>query len=207
MVGMQVVAPGAHHDGRGHADDLVEQVRRSVAGHEPRDERERRAKAELETALHELDRPFDEDAGPRHVTASAVVVGPRGTVLHLHKRLHQWLQPGGHVDPGEAPWDAARREAHEETGLELRHPDDGPRLVHVDVHNAARGHVHLDLRYLLVARDVDPAPPAGESPHARWFSWEEAAEVADASLSGALAAAREQPEVHVVLSGSPEAQR
>lgn len=204
---MRVVVPGAEHEGRAQPDDLVDQVRRSVAGHEPGDEREHRAKAELQEGLDELERPFDEDSGPRHVTGSAIVVGPRGTVLHLHKRLHQWLQPGGHVDPGEAPWEAARREACEETGLDLRHPDDGPRLLHVDVHNAAHGHVHLDLRYLLLAPDVDPSPPAGESPHARWFSWDEAIETADASLAGALVAAQRQPEVRVLTSGSAREQR
>ena len=40
-------------------------------------------------------------------------------MLHLHKRLDLWLQPGGHIEPGETPWDAARREAHEETGLDV----------------------------------------------------------------------------------------
>ena len=45
-----------------------------------------------------LDQPFDEDASPIHVTGSAVVTGGRGVVLHLHKRLGIWLQPGGHID-------------------------------------------------------------------------------------------------------------
>jgi 8-oxo-dGTP pyrophosphatase MutT (NUDIX family) len=123
-------------------------------------------------------------------------------VLHLHKRLHQWMQPGGHVDPGESPWEAALRESTEETGLALAHPADGPRLIHVDVHNAANGHEHLDLRYLLVADDdADPAPPLGESPDARWFSWEEAVQQADVALVGALAVAQRQPEVAALLGG------
>lgn len=145
---------------------------------------------------------FDERAGPEHVTGSAVVVGPRGTVLHMHKRLHRWLQPGGHLVPGEAPWAAALRESEEETGLELVHPAGGARLLHVDVHGAANGHTHLDLRYLLLAADCDPSPPPGESPEARWFGWEEATAVADDALVGALDAARRQPEV-----GTPSIER
>ncbi len=147
------------------------------------------------TDIEALASPFDEHAGPVHVTGSAVVVGRRGTVLHMHKRLHRWLQPGGHVEPGEGPWDAALRESQEETGLDLAHPGGGPRLVHVDVHGAAKGHTHLDLRYLLVGPDRDPAPPPGESPQARWFGWDEADAVADEALLGALRAARAQPEV------------
>ncbi len=165
-----------------------------LAAHHPADEREERSTRRTAVALGNLPRPFDERADPEHVTGSAIVVGARGTVLHVHKRLHRWLQPGGHVEPGEAPWEAARREAEEETGLRLAHPGHGPRLIHVDVHRAAKGHTHLDLRYLLLAPDRDPAPPPGESPEARWFGWEEAAEVADEALAGALRAARRQPE-------------
>jgi 8-oxo-dGTP pyrophosphatase MutT (NUDIX family) len=104
------------------------------------------------------------------------------------------MQPGGHLDPGEGPWDAALRESEEETGLALRHPEGGPRLIHVDVHDAAKGHTHLDLRYLLLAPDEDPAPPPGESPDARWYAWEEALAVADDALVGALEVARREPE-------------
>ena len=49
-----------------------------------------------------------------------------------------------------------------------------PRLIHLDVHEAALGHTHLDLRYLLLGGDDDPHPPPGESPDARWYSWDEA---------------------------------
>jgi 8-oxo-dGTP pyrophosphatase MutT (NUDIX family) len=136
--------------------------------------------------LERLPRPFDRDADPVHVTGSALVVGRRGTVLHLHKRLGRWMQPGGHLDPGEAPWEAALREAMEETGLRLRHPVTGPRFFHLDVHPAASGHTHLDVRYLLVGDDSDPSPPPGESPHVRWFTLGDAIAVADDALEGAL---------------------
>ena len=177
------------------ATQLLGRVRAAVDAHVPADEREGESRRRLLELLDTLPSPLDEGADPRHVTGSAVVAGPRGTVLHLHKRLHVWMQPGGHVDPGEGPWEAALRESEEETGLAVAHPAGGPRLVHVDVHQAAKGHEHFDLRYLLLADDADPAPSEGESPHARWFSWPEATALADESLRGALAAARRQREV------------
>jgi 8-oxo-dGTP pyrophosphatase MutT (NUDIX family) len=161
-----------------------------VRTHEPGDERERDARARFLAELARLRAPCDEHADPTHVTASGIVVGRRGTVLHLHKRLGRWMQPGGHIDPGEIPPVAARREAIEELGLVVEHPSGGPHLLHLDVHEAALGHTHLDLRYLLVGEDADPKPPPGESPEARWFSWDEAAATADAALVGALGLAR-----------------
>ena len=188
----------SQRSGRDWDPRLRDLVRETVAAHQPADEREIKAR---DRVLRELDarrRPFDEDDSPVHVTGSAVVAGPRGTVLHLHKRLHRWLQPGGHVDPGEAPWQAALRESEEETGLKLVHPAGGPRLIHVDVHDAAEGHVHLDLRYLLLADDAEPSPAHGESPHVHWFGWQEAEERADVALAEALRAAIRQPEVVVL---------
>ena len=162
----------------------------AVRARTPVDERERFSVELFETHLPRLARPYDEHADPVHVTASAIVTGPRGVVLHLHKRLGLWLQPGGHIDPGETPLEGAVREATEETGLDVRpvHSD----LVHVDVHPGPKGHTHLDLRFLLapVDADADPAPAAGESPDCRWFAWDEAIGVADAGLAGALRALR-----------------
>jgi 8-oxo-dGTP pyrophosphatase MutT (NUDIX family) len=163
-----------------------------VTAHEATSPRERAAQARFLAELAGLADPCDEHAGPTHVTASAVVVGRRGTVLHLHKRLGRWMQPGGHIDPGETPPEAARREAMEELGLGVEHPADGPHLIHLDVHEAALGHTHLDLRYLLLGADGDPHPPPGESPEARWRSWDEAAAEADEALVGALGIARAQ---------------
>lgn len=141
--------------------------------------------------LARLDRPFDEDADPTHVTASAIVLDGSGcTALHLHKRLGLWLQPGGHIDPGEWPADGALREATEELGIALAHPVTGPRLVHVDVHDGGRGHLHLDLEYLLLAEPGAVFTPAdGESQDARWVEVGEVGDWADVSVRDAVCAA------------------
>jgi 8-oxo-dGTP pyrophosphatase MutT (NUDIX family) len=162
----------------------------ALEAHEACDQREELSLAIILTELARLDRPFDRLADPTHVTASAFVVGPRGVILLRHRRLHRWLQPGGHVEPGERSAEAAVRECTEETGLPVVHPPSGPNLTHVDVHPAAQGHVHLDLRYLLWAPDRDPAPGPGESQEVAWFTWETAADLADDALAGGLASAR-----------------
>ncbi|MET0421746.1 MAG: NUDIX domain-containing protein [Acidimicrobiia bacterium] len=172
--------------------DLVARAREELVEFDPRDARAAASKDQIVRALDMLPAPLDEHADLTHVTGSAVVVGRRGVVLLVHRRLGRWMQPGGHLEPGESPADGAVRESIEETGLAVRHPDGGAMLVHVDVHEAARGHVHLDLRYLLVAPDDDPAPPAGESQQVQWFSWEDADGLADESLRGALATAHER---------------
>jgi 8-oxo-dGTP pyrophosphatase MutT (NUDIX family) len=159
--------------------------------HTPASPAEARSVARVRALVAWLRSPFDEHADPTHVTGSAIVVGDDGRVLlHRHKRLGMWLQPGGHAEPGEDAAAAALRETHEETGLAARHPDGGPRLVHVDVHEGPRGHVHLDLRYLLHA-PADGAfdPAAGESRELAWFPAAEAQRVGDRSLAEAVVAA------------------
>lgn len=112
------------------------------------------------------------------------------TALHLHKRLGLWLQPGGHIDPGEWPADGALREATEELGITPTHPPSGPRLVHVDVHDGGRGHLHLDLEYLLLAEPGAVFTPAvGESQDARWVAIDEVGDWADMSVRDAVRAA------------------
>lgn len=190
---MAGVADGCVPYGEGMPDaDLVALVRASVTARRPVDARERDSMAEFVRRVDQLAEPFDEHADRVHVTASAIVVSDdqRRVVLHLHKRLKIWLQPGGHIDAGETPWDAACREAAEETGLpvSLARADDTspPSLLHVDVHPGPRGHTHLDLRYLVTSPHVAPTPPEGESAEVEWFAWHRAVAMAEPGLEGVL---------------------
>ena len=157
-----------------------------LRGLTPVNERERRS---IEATLDRLTwpgDPFDEVADPRHVTASAFVVSSRGVILHRHRQLGLWIQPGGHVDVGETAPRAALRETLEETGLRARHLS--PELLfHVDVHAGPRGHTHFDLRYVLVAEALDPTPSEGESPDVNWFDFAAAKRRCEPALAPALA--------------------
>ena len=155
------------------------------------DEREATSLVAFLEAFDGLEDPLSQDADVVHVTGSSLVIGSRGVILLKHKRLGFWLQPGGHIDPGESPWEAALRETVEETGLDGSFvgplDDNGvPPLVHVDVHAGGRGHTHLDLRYLIDGGAADPSPPEGESQEIDWFDWDAAVERADPGLEGIL---------------------
>jgi 8-oxo-dGTP pyrophosphatase MutT (NUDIX family) len=150
----------------------------------PVDEREASSIAATLERLTWPGDPFDEHASDHHLTASAFVVSSRGVILLRHRLLGIWVQPGGHVDAGEDPLSAARRETLEETGL-VSVPE-SPDPYQVDVHPGPRGHTHYDLRYLLVAAPADPSPAPGESPLVAWFDFAAARERCEPALVAVL---------------------
>jgi len=180
------------HSGDVHANADIAEILEVLSVRTPVDERERESIEKFLADVPHLVEPYDEALGLVHVTASAIVVSDTGdkVALHLHKRLGMWLQPGGHIDAGETPAQGALREAEEETGLPVRHEDGNGLFVHVDVHAGPKGHTHHDLRYVVRAPEVPMNPAEGESPDARWFSWDEAIEIADVGLVGGLLATK-----------------
>jgi 8-oxo-dGTP pyrophosphatase MutT (NUDIX family) len=119
---------------------------------------------------------------PLHVTASALIVHPasKRVLLRWHARQQEWLQVGGHADPGESdPVAIALREGQEEAGLTdlVCWPSD--QLLHVVVVPVpAKGdepaHEHADLRYVLATSDPDAARAERPDAPIRWLARSEA---------------------------------
>lgn len=163
----------------------IETLRAQIEAIEPADERETRSVAATLERLEWPGDPFAESDDPHHLTASAFVVSARGVVLHRHRLLGIWLQPGGHVEATESPEEAALRETLEETGL-IAHHRDPVELFQVDQHPGPKGHTHYDLRYVVVAPPLDPSPPANESPEVDWFDFDAAQQRCEPTLVAVL---------------------
>jgi 8-oxo-dGTP pyrophosphatase MutT (NUDIX family) len=140
----------------------------------------------------------------RHFTATGFVVRDGATLLHWHRRLKQWMPPGGHIEPDEDPVQAVLREIREETGLEAEvtpgrerlsfaYPEqlEAPYTILVeDIPGPGEPHRHIDLIYF--CRPVGGANdnPA-EDPTLRWVSEAElrsngALDVAGCGVSAAV---------------------
>jgi 8-oxo-dGTP pyrophosphatase MutT (NUDIX family) len=112
-----------------------------------------------------------------HITGGAFILNPERTKLLViyHKLFDKWLQPGGHWDPGEVgPWAAAAREAHEETGVVIKHSlnmfDDDTRIpLYIETHAIKNrpqkkepAHDHHDFKYAFVAETETVNKPRSE---------------------------------------------
>jgi 8-oxo-dGTP diphosphatase len=96
------------------------------------------------------------------VSAAAIITNETGEVLLLNHVLRPdsgWGYPGGFVDKGEQAEDAIRREAREETGIEL----DDLQLVQVRTYGR-----HLEI--LFIARNIgEPEVRSREIIELGWF--------------------------------------
>jgi 8-oxo-dGTP pyrophosphatase MutT (NUDIX family) len=122
---------------------------------------------------------FERSCPEGHITGSAWILSPdhRQVLLTHHRKLGRWLQLGGHSDGDGDPRQVALREAREESGLaEFRFlPETNDPLpldldVHpIPAHGGEPAHLHLDVRFLLVAEPGQALRISEESKELRWF--------------------------------------
>lgn len=178
----------------------------ALEGHTAATEEEVASLVRILRFLQEPADPFARANPKGHVTASAVIARPDASEFLLvhHRKLARWLQPGGHTESSDASaFDAALREAREETGISRFDTPLGRTILDVDVHaipahRREPAHSHFDIRYLLTsteaARDHAASAEDPDRP-VRWVSLEGARALnVDPSLTRALAKA------HAMLS-------
>lgn len=146
----------------------------------------------------------------RHFVATVYVVNGGATLLHEHDGLDMWLPPGGHVDGDELPHEAALRETHEETGLDvdLVAPREDvesatasslPKpqqflLEDINVADGEVGHQHVDFVYYGRAgsRRIDPIGDHEQTAEDwRWFTAADLAAGADRFAEDVVAVGRD----------------
>lgn len=122
-------------------------------------------------------KPFSRSFSHGHITASGLVIRDEKVLLIFHPYIKRWFQPGGHIDEGELPVDAAIREVYEETGLACVLDLQYPEVIDVDVHeipaNPEKGeaaHLHIDLLYRLKVLRQEKSP---EEITCGWFSFDQ----------------------------------
>src|ERR1700734_1457421 len=157
----------------------VRAVHDLVAGIRPWDDLEREHREKTLTWLESTNDVFRRAKPaipPCHLVSYVVIVDPRdgSTLLVDHINAGLWLPPGGHLEPGEHPTDAARREAHEELGIDpiFAEPSGYPSfLTMTRTGGLDPGHTDVSLWFLLVGRrDMDLTIDLNKFNEARWWS-------------------------------------
>ena len=113
--------------------------------------------------------------------AGGVVLNSRGLVLAVNSRRKSWSLPKGHIDPGEDPLTAAKREIYEESGVkQLKLIKE---LGHYQRHRIALDGgddpsefktIHM---YLFTTEQEKLNPLDPHNPEARWVEKEKVAEL------------------------------
>lgn len=111
---------------------------------------------------------------PHLVSYFVPVDAATGQILLVeHRKSGLWLPPGGHVEPGEHPWDAVVRECHEELSVQaepLFTADATPLFVTRTPTVDANPHIDVSLWYVIKGdANVELDWDRGEFASVRWW--------------------------------------
>ena len=119
----------------------------------------------ISRVILDSENPFSRSNQLGHITGSGLVIKDGKALLIFHPYIKQWFQPGGHIDNGEDPIQAAIREVFEETGVVCEPLNGFLEPVDIDLHeipaNPSKGedvHLHIDLLFILKALKEEESP-------------------------------------------------
>lgn len=182
-------------------DACAEDARRLLTGLEVHSPALAAARAEFLAFLDAHGRTaVDRDLRVGHLTASTLLLDATRSrvLLTLHPLIGQWVQLGGHFEPGDASSaGAAAREVLEEAGIQGVHLTDLP--IGLDRHavtcrdseRALSPSVHYDLTFLAIAPAGATPRISDESLDLAWFGVDELPDGADAVVRGLVTRTRE----------------
>ena len=132
-------------------------------------------------------------------------------LVHMHKKFNKLLQPGGHIELNENPWEAIKHELVEETGYDIfqleiiqpRHLAFGLNKTNMVLHptpfvynthptDPEGTHYHTDVTFLfLTTEEPNGEPGEGETTDLRWLTLDQIREDAESLLGSGVKAISE----------------
>lgn len=120
----------------------------------------------------------------KSMTATVYIIQNNKVFLHMHKKYKTWFPVGGHVEPDEFPYQAAIREAKEESGFdielvktEITGDYDIGRVERIPMpfctYQCGSEKEFYDFNFIATIKGGELSPADGESTEFRWFSKEE----------------------------------
>lgn len=163
------------------ADEMIQKIRE----YKPFNEQEERDREVLLRLLSGVGDVYSRENLTAHMTASAWVVNENRdkVLMAYHNIYHSWSWLGGHADGERDLLAVALREVGEESGVihvrPLSEEIFSMEILTVDGHEKhgkyVPSHLHLNLTYLLEARERDAlSMKADENSGVAWFGLEEA---------------------------------
>jgi len=186
-------------DDRSQAREILQhyaQVFQSIDYADKNIDQEKRTNQALIDFLESTPNCFSRTHLKGHFTGSALItdLSFSKVLLTHHKKLNRWLQLGGHVDDNPNLHATAMSEAQEESGLaDISFVNSGPLAglsasmplpFDLDYHVIPERpdvpeHMHYDVRFLMVAQNIDRIVCSDESNDLQWFDLSEAKKLTD----------------------------
>ncbi len=126
------------------------------------------------------------------VTTIYLVRENKEVLLTWNKNINTWIPVGGHIDPGETPEEAIKREVEEETGFEfdfIHQPiTESKGLVRVlkpnriQIERVPHHNLHMNIVFYGKCKSYNDKSETDEKEKLKWFSQSDLDEIKDKML-------------------------